>query len=128
MTTLRDSAQKPGKPARDKKDIAAPFLRDHDGVPVQWANWLVAPLITHISNECDRCSFPGPLLFSTGLISTFITEETESTSVDAFSRSRNVIRFYALACPQCAAQQVYDMGADGCSFVEVRRYVQPQLF
>lgn len=91
-----------------------PPLEDLDGWEIQWDDWEIAPLISHIPQECERCGYDGQPWTAYG---TVIPEP--GATVPGHGRrvpARPVKRIWARRCPACQACAVYDRGADGGEF------------
>ena len=97
-------------------DIATdpPPLEDLDGREIRWDDWEIAPAISHLPQECERCGYDGQPWTTFG---TVIPEPGATVAYRGRQvADRPVKRIWARRCPACDACVLYDRGAGGEEF------------
>jgi hypothetical protein len=91
-----------------------PPLEDLDGQAVRWEDWEIAPEISHLPQECERCGYDGQpwTTFGTVIPETAATVACRGGQVPA----RPIKRIWVRRCPACEACVVYDLGSAGKEF------------
>jgi hypothetical protein len=100
-----------------------PPVAELDGHTIRWDDWEVAPLITHIVHECERCGYDGQPWIVTGCMMPLPGETVASYRPRKLRSGRTydkaclvpawpIRRLFAYRCPACRCDTVYDMGPD----------------
>lgn len=86
-----------------------PPLEDLDGRKIRWDDWEIAPEISHLPQECERCGYDGQpwTTFGTVIPEPGATVACRGRQVPAWP----IKRIWVRRCPACEARVVYDLGA-----------------
>jgi hypothetical protein len=82
-------------------------LAEFEGREVVWEDWDVAPDLTHVQSECERCGYDGQPWMSTG------TVPPRAGEMAGKRRAWPLKRLFAFQCPACGSCRVYDRGGHG---------------